>query len=248
MSFPRTLTICVSENERKIKAICLMRFSGLNLRTMSSMRYDSSAEIGETVRMLLQHLQSLNGENWPTPTESDGNLIYLIAGSVIRSEVRHNNNCDECEETLVLGEHNGDPVSFETPDGSIFNANDLVEELSRGGLLEATPIGFHICLRTWQVFHIIVDNERLKNAFLSCTSQRKLVVDTVFSVLELDQKYFDIAGAKLSCNSGHDFVKSLVNRFSSVLCKCFVRNLSDEVAFGAEISDRKAKKLTGRRK
>lgn len=230
------------ENDKKIRAISLLRFSKLTLSDIDDAKdanvdHDTAADI--FVDDIAVELYSKLTMDF-VPEDSDNAVVYYVSGAVCRSIV-NSFRCDSCCETLVL---ENDPLIFDISD--IPDCSHLTAFLSRGGLFH--PQKQIVCLGVfcWKTFMEVKSTPALKQKFLSFTNQRLLYCKLMEMVLENE---IDMFFGKTHCTHGHNIVYSFCYRFFNCMCKNFISEINDDVINTknkTEMRKRKISKLQSR--
>ncbi len=176
----------------------------------------------------------------------DANAVAYVAGALIRSELNMR-KCGSCSGLLKqdgalppISLHGFDHIGQEfeiTPDVA-----QLMNRMSRGGLLAPSILAFSIGLKCWDVFKSIDVSKELQSEFLKCENQQLLFVSIVEGLLEEDCDLEEIAIPRLKCDLSHPFGKSLIRRFFNCFTKNWVKRLSGDGTSGQSM---KITKLCG---
>ena len=89
----------VLESDRKIRALSLLKFSGISLVEIDvvpeSESYQSQSDDNKTADDILEAVKFCQ-----FPSTSDANVIFYLSGYTCRSIIR-TTKCDQCKESLV---------------------------------------------------------------------------------------------------------------------------------------------------
>ncbi len=181
------------------------------------------------------------------PEASDLNIIYYVAGALVRSELKLRKSCSSCKDLLLEPEGSGEgSVPFLTLEGVVTeNVKQFYEEITRGGLLAPSTAIFGACVKAWSVYQNMMGSADTKQQFLKSDRHQELFVRTVMYLLNEDSDLEEISVSRFSCERSHQSVKSVMKRFFNVMIKNLVRSLSS-IQEKADISRRKSAKLSSR--
>lgn len=226
----------LTESEKKIRAISLLKFSGFTVRDIDAVmtKKDSSKD---TERLAAD----IHAELLFTfiPSEHDQKIVYYICGACARSVFR-TKHCVDCKEALTLEKI---PSALSIDNEDVPEAAAFVQEINRGGLLCPQEHIFNLGILCWRVFFEIKETESLKHLFLMCQHHRQLFCDIMDIVVG---ENFDIFFGKTFCTKGHNIAQEMAARFFNTMAKNFVKDVSSLTTHNdARKRQRKALKLSG---
>ena len=224
-------------SDRKIRAVSLLKFSGISLDEIDdaiqcdSSRTDSSDDaVADSVAAAISCQQC--------PTSSDANIIFYVGGAIARS-VGRSTKCHHCRLELISTDQL-EPLEF---DGCLdYPASTFLDSINRGGLVYPSEYAFMVTVNCWRVFEEIKSSPTLKSELLHFSSQRTLFVKVIDRVTLHDEQLV----CDNYCFKGHDLKTLLVQRFFNCVAKNFVRDLSVEANNNTQQASKKRKieKLT----
>jgi THAP domain/Transposase protein len=232
----------VLESDRKIRALSLLKFSGISLTDIDSVLHieianRSQSDDDKTADTITEALQFDR-----FPSASDANIIFYVSGYIARSIIR-TTKCDHCKESLVTT----DPLEpIELDDRIEYSAATFLDAVNRGGLSRPTDFTFQLTLHCWRVFEEVKSTSALMEQLISSTCQRRLfgkVMDRAsciqtFGNMPIDSNF---------CVSGHDLNTMIGNRFFNCVAKNFVKDLNNKANPQSALPAKKRKisKLSG---
>ncbi len=87
-------------------------------------------------------------EEGRVPEASDLNIIYFVAGALVRSELKLRKSCSSCRELLLEGNGEDTKLPFLTLEGVVTeNVKKFYEDITRGGLLAPSTSTFGACVK-----------------------------------------------------------------------------------------------------
>ena len=180
---------------------------------------------------------------------SDLNLINLLRrwSYYVRSYTEAK-KCLCCDGLLILGDDMERPTFLlDVEDVDLSKFTDCI---NRGGLCKPSISAFDICLKTWAIFNVILQEKTLEKYLMTSRKQQKGLIAVVVKLLG-DSQFVDLISDSKSvytCAKGHAILESLkflVEKFVNCLLKNLVVKLSDAVRDTCEESLRKSKKFQG---
>ena len=221
----------VLDSDKKIRAVSLLKFSGLSLQEIDEAVTSITKATAED-QVADRIAESLTDDYWPS--SNDSTIIYYVSGAVARSIVRCN-KCDHCREALVTDDELP-PIEFDQ--SMSYNVTTFFDNINRGGLTRPSEYTFMTAVQCWRVFSMIKSSASLTSQFLSATEHRSLfsgIVDRAVSNDEIplvEDNY---------CFNGHDIKAMIVSRLFNCLAKNLVHELSNSATQQAEEMSRKRK-------
>ena len=214
----------VLENERKIKVISLLKFSGIERLSMESSELEvSESDDANISGAICDKLRRLDPNN---PSTGDLNSIYYVAGYISHSIIKRN-KCESC--TSILSDGN-DSLSV-----SMINFDDDTSSqlfyniMNRGGLSKPSENTFDVCVSSFKLFSTIFKNDETKKLLLSSQNHVSVFHEIV--------SYFVCSSMIIThCENGHNILKAIITS----MCKCMYKNFVKECSI---ISIDKTKKL-----
>jgi len=97
---PTTTTRQVLESDRKIRALSLLKFSGISLTEIDSVLHTEmvNQSLSDDAKTADTITEALTFDRFPST--SDANIIFYVSGYIARSIIR-TTKCDHCKESLV---------------------------------------------------------------------------------------------------------------------------------------------------
>ena len=212
----------VMDNDRKIRAVSLLKFSCISLAEIdavinseTSLTTVGSASDDLTVDDITEQLTY---KHWPDT--NDLNIIYYVAGYIARSVCR-TTKCNSCREAL----HEEEAAELmECDDPLPYNATSFFDSINRGGLKRPTDFTFQMTSHSWTVYHEIRDNPLLMKGFLSARCQSALF----YKIMDRATCHSSVSMYGLNnylCTSGHELTKFIAQRFFN----CVAKNLAKDM-------------------
>ena len=162
----------------------------------------------------------------------DITTITYVAGAAVFKEIVLS-KCASCTPLLTTDEHTEMlvpvVVADEEGDGEheeLINARAYLDAITRGGLRCPTDAAFNICMRGWEIFVMIRNNNELKLKFMK-TNPLKCFQLIVQKVSESDIDLNNI-GVNMPCENGHMWAKHLTGRFLNGLMNDLAIDLTVE--------------------
>jgi hypothetical protein len=231
----------VLESDRKIRALSLLKFSGISLAEIDDVLQNdgcqSQSDDDKTADVITEALTFSK-----FPSASDANVIFYVSGYIARSIIR-TTKCEHCKESLVTT----DPLEpIELDERLDYSAATFLDTVNRGGLSRPTDFTFLLAMHCWRVFEEIKSNSKLMAELLSSTCQRKIfvkVMDRASCIQTFGHQPID----SNVCTSGHDLNTLIVNRFFNCVAKNLVKDLTNKAnpQSGQPAKKRKIAKLSG---
>jgi len=225
----------VIESDRKIRALSLLKFSGLSLSDIDAaiqcdVSQSSDDDIADTIVEALQfHI---------FPSANDANVIFYVAGYLARSVVR-TTKCQNCKECLSTSD-SLEPIDIDNE--LDYSAATFLDAVNRGGLAKPTEYTFLLAVHCWRVFEEIKRLSELLKKIHDFLLQRTLfckVMDRATCV----QTYGYLPIDSNVCVSGHDLNKFVVERFFNCAAKNLVREMTVTAAGSATSTAKKKRKI-----
>ena len=215
----------VLDSDRKIRALSLVKFSGLSLSDIDNVLPDSADGESTVVDNLADAIsEATTDSEWPS--SNDASIIFYISGAIARSIVQLT-KCDHCREALI----NPDTLEpFQLDEFLDYKASTFLDCINRGGLTRPSDYTFMVSVQCWQTFENIRNSTELKAKFLSSPCHR-LLFTKIMDRLALDLYNY--------CAQNHDLKDLIVRRFFNCLAKNLVSELTNKAC---EIEHRSGKK------
>lgn len=205
------------ESERKIRALSLLKFSGLSLSELNSLSTPNTTcddtLINDEVAERIYNTLDLN---FSDPDVVDLNAIYYVTGAIVRSELRLR-KCDLCREILSKSESEFVPAIDSLADESV---SLFTSEVCRGGFVIPTDLAYDVCVKCWQLFVSLKSNGNSLNMYISSNDHCQVWLTIVATYLD---DYYTL----VQCEKEHEFMKSLAIRFFHCLMKNFLKSHND---------------------
>jgi len=200
----------VIESDRKIRALSLLKFSGLSLSDIDAAIQCDVSEISDDDNMADTIVEALQFHIFPSA--NDANVIFYVAGYLARSVVR-TTRCQNCKESLSTAD-SLEPIDIDNE--LDYSAATFMDAVNRGGLAKPTEYTFLLAVHCWRVFTEIKRSSELLKKFMTSSCQRTLfckIMDRATCV----QTYGYLPIDSNVCMSGHDLNKFVVESFLTVL-------------------------------
>ncbi len=248
----------LSENERKVKAMSLLRHSGISVEDLDlSCGQDKISNELEPLSSNDERLLSLvltESENLPRPSLGDSNAIHYVTGASVRSEARPGRpkGCQSCCDILVDSEKQDSLMAVaDTGKEGVESAVDdsvkqFVEMVSRGGLLYPSAAAYSFCLKAWEIFTYVKTSTEARELFLKSANQRKIFLAITAAVVVRDEDLMEVIEGRIHCEFGHDCLKNLAGRFFNSMMKNLARELS--ASSNLEKNEKRILKLSSKNK
>ncbi|KAG1708496.1 THAP domain-containing protein 1 [Nymphon striatum] len=159
----------VLESERKIKAVSLLKFSGLN--ALDDFDKHDCVQLSENeVECFVLQMQDYEMAKLDS---GDMNAIYYVAGALVRSMLKRT-NCVSCKIFLVDDKRsNIDELAADKFEIVNDDVKHFVEAVNRGGLLAPSSLAFDISVKSYSLFFQIQNNPNLLQSFLSVSNHKQ---------------------------------------------------------------------------
>ena len=230
----------VMEGDNKIRALSLLKFSGLTLPEIDdAVQHLQSSEAPESCDDMPDSLpfsiaQSLTYSHMPSSTEV--NIIYYVSGYIARSVV-HTTRCEHCRMALV---ERDDLQPLEIDESLDVQSSTLLDSINRGGLSKPTEYTLMTVVSCWRVYQEIKLAPDLFSKILSAKSQR-LLFTTVMDVATTDGG--DQFAADNFCLKNHSLKPLIAQRFFNCVAKNLVREMTQAANVHVPSKKRKIAKL-----
>lgn len=230
----------VRESDRKIRAVSLLKFSGITLDEIDdAIQYDSPPSASPDDAIADSMAAALSCRQ--CPTASDANILFYVGGALARS-VLHATKCDYCREELISTE----PLEPLDIDNTLeYPASTFLDSINRGGLTYPSDYAFLVVVSCWRVFEEIKSSPTLTSQLLQAASHRTLFVK-IKDRVTVSQSQNEQLVSDNYCFRGHDLKTLLVQRFFNCVAKNFVKDLSNTANQQSQHASKKRKidKLT----
>ena len=231
----------VMESDRKIRALSLLKFSGVSLSEIDDalQQIESASahsELDKTADDIADELKLCR-----LPSASDANVIFYVGGYIARSIIR-TTRCDHCKECLVTADV---LESIQVDEKLTYSASTFLDSINRGGLSRPTDFTFSLAVHCWRVFEEIKTTSALLNQLLSCNNQRTLftkIMDRANCLQTFGQQPIECN----VCVGGHDLNVLVAQRFFNCVAKNLVKELTNKAneQFGQSTKKRRIVKLS----
>lgn len=227
----------VLQNEKRIKAISLVKYSHFTFDDIKDLDIESSMKTENVEHESDLMLSKLNQEPDAYIDSSSKSILYYVCGYVAKSVGSRCTDCNHvlsCDSALV-------PPQFDVIDE---NTTRLLDAINRGGLRRPSHFLYCICLKSWCIFTEMKNNATLFTAFLDLKNQRSVFSEICKKSVFSDDSIRDIVSENISCSKGHD----VLTRSFICFFNCVAKNLAKDLAeaFIKEKNERKIKKLTAK--
>ena len=206
----------VLDSDRKIRAVSLLKFSGLSLQEIDEAVTTTKATAEDPVADNIA--EALTDDHWPS--SNDTAIVYYVSGAIARSIVRCN-KCDHCREVLIA---NDELQPIELVQSMPYSVTTFFDDINRGGLTRPSEYTFMTAVQCWRIFSMIKSSATLSSQFLSATEHRSLFSAIVDRADGNDQTPLVEDNY---CFNGHDVKLMIVKRLFNCLAKNLVRELSN---------------------
>ncbi len=102
------------------------------------------------------------------------------------------------------------------------------QQISRGGLVSPTALAFAVCLKCWHCFATIKMSPCLKTTFLSLENHKRGFQKIISVQVQGDDDLTELLIGRTHCESGHQILEHLAERFFNCLVKNFAKELTTE--------------------
>jgi hypothetical protein len=221
----------VMDNDRKIRAVSLLKFSGISLTEIdaaiqsgNSSTTNGSADDDHTADDIAEQLTFEH-----IPETSDLNIIYYVAGYIARSVCR-STRCDNCREALCK---EVEAELLECNEPLPYTVSTFFESVNRGGLKKPTDFTFQLTSHCWTVHEEIRCNEQLMGTFLSASCQRTLFCQ----IMDRATCHHSVVNWGLNnyyCTDGHDLTTFVVHIFFNCVAKNLVKSMTGHANLHSE--------------
>lgn len=234
----------VVDSDRKIRAVSLLKFSGVSLaeidaaiqhgKTKTGSGYSEEDKVADDIadQLTYDHL----------PETSDMNIIYYVAGYIARSVFR-TTKCTSCKE--ALSEEGTADVMECDAEHLPYSATTFFDTVNRGGLKKPTDFTFQLTCHCWTVYQEIRDNSKLSGTLLGTRSQSVLF----YKVMDRATCHHSVVNCGLNnyfCFDGHDLTKFVVQKFFNCVAKNLVKLMSNQTNASQPERSRKINKLSSK--
>lgn len=223
----------VVNSDRKIRAICLLRYSSFTVADIDNAISERTDQISDKDSSLQDALIS-NLIITADPSESDLNILYYVAGAMSRS-VLHCNHCNSCKDVIT----DDKPLQPLEADASV--SSTFLDEINRGGLTRPSEYAFNLTVSCWRVYETLKANKDSMSLLLQANCLRDVFVRVVEQCVVDDEPLV----AENYCMKNHDVKTLLVHRFVNCICKNLVKELSSDRDSRVAGNKRKIGKLSG---
>jgi hypothetical protein len=211
----------VLESDRKIRAVSLLKFSGISLSAIEdAIQADCSAasdKEADTVADSITASMKLDVE----PTDSDRSIIFYVSGYIARSTVS-TTKCESCRDALISSE---EAAALEVTEELDSRASEFLDNINRGGLVRPTEFVYMLTTHCWRIFEEIRNSSELKSQFLKAASQ-STVFGKVMDRSTYNDKFIHLVFGRNVCSAGHNLQNHIVRRFFNCVAKNFVKQIT----------------------
>ena len=221
----------VMENDKKIRALSLLKFSSLSLAEIDDVIQSEASKSTSDDVLADSLVPSLSEQD--LPKASDANIIFYVSGAISRSVVRCT-KCEDCREALIDHEQLEPP---ELDDSLNYSSSTFLDSINRGGLSKPTEYSFMLAVNCWRVF------EKIKSSttFLGVSNQRALFCKVVDRVTANES---ELLVSDNYCTKGHNLKHMLVQRFFNCVAKNLAKDITNKANEHAEPSKAKKRKIS----
>ena len=142
------------ESERKLRAICLTKFSQYSLDEISSFQSNSDHNVNSDDFISFVMRCSI-----PEPDQYDLNAIFYVAGALSYSETKMR-RCSSCQDFLITSS------SINVPDCVESCVKNFTEQISRSGLSHPSRSCFEIIQKLWELVEILQSDDEIFSRFV----------------------------------------------------------------------------------
>ena len=212
----------VTESDRKIRALSLLKFSKISLEEVENAIHadvvkDKTQSDADSIADSIADALKLDVQ----PTVSDQNIIFYVSGAIGRSIVRRT-KCEHCRESLICSSLLPTIAVNEDlePQASVF-----LDSINRGGLVKPTDFTFQLVVHCWRVFEEVCNTQELKSKFLQSTAHR-LLFCKIMDRATYTAEYMHLLFGASMCSAGHDLQTHIVGRFFNCVAKNLVKQFT----------------------
>ena len=225
----------VLESDRKIKALSLLKFSGISLVDIDDVLQQGDVQTSDdSLADKIADLLTFNA----FPSSSDANVILYVSGYIARSVCR-TTKCEHCKESLVTSEPL-EPLGLN--DELDYSATTFLDAVNRGGLTKPTDFTFSLAVDCWRVFQEIKSTPSLHSEFFSAASHRLLFCKVMDRVSCIETSHHFPVESNI-CVNGHDLNNLIEQRFFNCVAKNLAKEFTSSTADNSGKNRRKIVKL-----
>ncbi len=216
------------ENEKKIRAISLIKFSGCSLTEIRSLgcAENQPENLSQKVATFSRSLAEVLLVYQSSLDSSDAHIICYISGALVHAHLQRS-ECSSCREILV-GSMEKLPLSNISGEVVAPDAKDFIDRCNRGGLLNPSTAAFGICVKSWMIYSAIHETPALWKEFLQMGNHRAVFCNAAMEVISEDAELEDVLVSRLSCDKGHNFGEILVSKFFNCMAGNSAKRLSEK--------------------
>jgi len=226
----------VLESDRKIRAVSLLKFSGISLTEIDSAIQSADCHSSADDNLADSLTDALTFHSFPSA--NDANIIFYVSGYMARSVIR-TTKCDHCKESLITSDA---MEPLDTVDEFEYSVSTFLDAVNRGGLHKPTDFTFLLALHCWRVFEEIKSSPDLLQKFLTATAHRALfckVMDRACCIQTFGHMPID----SNVCVAGHDLNRLLVERFFNCVAKNLVKDITAKANATSQQPAKKKRKI-----
>ncbi len=215
------------ENEKKIRATSLVKFSQCSLTEIRSLGNDEnlSQSLFRKVATFSHSLAEVLLVYQIDLESSDAHIICYVAGALVHAHLQRS-GCSSCREILV---GNTDKLPLSNISGEISeDAKQFIDRCNRGGLVNPSAVAFGICTKCWMIYSAIHETPALWREFLQLGNHRAVFCRTAMNVISEDAELEDILVNQLACDRSHNFGEILVAKFFNCMAGNSAKRLSEK--------------------
>ncbi len=214
------------ENEKKIRATSLMKFSKCSLAEIQSLGQENQSQnLPEKVAIFSKNLDEVLLSFQSGLDASDGHIICYIAGALVHAHLQRS-GCLSCRQILV---GNTDELPVSNISGQISeDAKQFIQRCNRGGLVNPSATAFGICVKCWMIYSAIHETPSLWKEFLQLGNHRTVFCNAAMEVISEDAELEDILVNQLSCEKHHNFAQMLAAKFFNCIGGNCAKRLSEK--------------------
>uniref|UniRef100_A0A1I8IKS9 TNFR-Cys domain-containing protein n=1 Tax=Macrostomum lignano TaxID=282301 RepID=A0A1I8IKS9_9PLAT len=213
----------LSENNQKIAAISLLKFSQFSLHDIDRAIAESTyfPDVESNMKKLTQEMAAKMEMTFQSG-ESDCTVICYMSGCIAKKLLQNRRGCESCRE-LLLESDVLPPPEADAPVQSA--ASTFIDEINRGGLSKPAAIAFNLASHCWGIFEEIRQSETLRSQLLCASSQVLLFSKLVDELME-DDVFMESFFGRTFCSQGHCIKGGVVRFFFNSMIKNLSKDLS----------------------
>lgn len=218
----------VMESDRKIRAVSLLKFSGVSLSEIEDAVNPDAVGRGDLEADTVADNIAASLKLDMAPTDSDSSIIYYVSGYIARSVVA-STKCDYCRECVISTTDNKMTTQLSQIAASAttdVDAAEFLQQIDRGGLVHPTDFVYKLSIHCWRVFEEVWSNNELKSMFLKASGHR-ILFEKIMDRATYNDEFIDLLFGQNMCTAGHNLQVYVIRRFFNCVAKNFVKQITN---------------------